>query len=187
MQELRTCDEQTSASAHLRPAGVRFVPAGSPSGGVNVFNAGPSATDVIIDMNGYFAPPTVDEVAPAITSATSASGTVGSAFSYQITATNSPISYSAVGLPTGLSVNTSAGLISGTPISSGTSTVTLGATNSAGHRQCQPDADRHSGGSRDYQCQLCRWDRRNCLLLSDHRNQLAHQLRRHGFARRLVG
>ena len=132
MQELRTCDEQTSASAHLRPAGVRFVPAGSPSGGVNVFNAGPSATDVIIDMNGYFAPPTVDEVAPAITSATSASGTVGSAFSYQITATNSPISYSAVGLPTGLSVNTSAGLISGTPISSGTSTVTLGATNSAG-------------------------------------------------------
>jgi hypothetical protein len=33
-----------------------IVPAGSPSGGVSVFNVGPSATNVIIDMNGYFAP-----------------------------------------------------------------------------------------------------------------------------------
>ena len=75
-----------------------IVPAGTSSGGVSVYNAGPSVTDVIIDMNGYFAPPTVGG-APAITSATSASGTVGTAFSYQITATNSPASYSATGLP----------------------------------------------------------------------------------------
>jgi hypothetical protein len=34
-----------------------IVPAGSPSGGISVYNAGPSTTDVIIDMNGYFAPP----------------------------------------------------------------------------------------------------------------------------------
>ena len=34
-----------------------IVPAGSPSGGISVYNDGPSATDVIIDMNGYFAPP----------------------------------------------------------------------------------------------------------------------------------
>ena len=37
-----------------------------------------------------------------ITSATTASGTVGSAFSYQITATNTPTSYGATGLPAGL-------------------------------------------------------------------------------------
>jgi hypothetical protein len=37
-------------------ANAAIVPAGSPSGGINVFNAGPSTTDVIIDMNGYFAP-----------------------------------------------------------------------------------------------------------------------------------
>ncbi|BDI32088.1 hypothetical protein CCAX7_41390 [Capsulimonas corticalis] len=69
---------------------------------------------------------------PAITSASTASGTVGTAFSYQITASNSPTSYSASGLPSGLSVNTSTGLISGTPTATGTSTVTLGATNAGG-------------------------------------------------------
>jgi hypothetical protein len=70
--------------------------------------------------------------APAITSAATASGTVGSAFSYQITASNSPTSYGATGLPAGLSVNTASGLISGTPATAGTSTVTLSASNSGG-------------------------------------------------------
>src|SRR6202041_3460770 len=70
--------------------------------------------------------------APVITSATTAGGTVGTAFSYQITATNSPTSYGATGLPAGLSVNTTSGLISGTPTAAGTSTVTLSATNSTG-------------------------------------------------------
>ncbi|MBZ5635741.1 MAG: putative Ig domain-containing protein, partial [Acidobacteriia bacterium] len=69
---------------------------------------------------------------PSITSALSASGTVGTAFSYQITATNTPTSYGATGLPTGLSINTATGLISGTPTSAGTSAVTLGATNGGG-------------------------------------------------------
>ena len=69
---------------------------------------------------------------PSITSAMTATGTVGSSFSYQITASNSPASYSATGLPSGLSVNTGSGLISGTPTAAGTSTVTLNATNSSG-------------------------------------------------------
>ncbi len=46
---------------------------------------------------------------PSITSSTSAAGTVGSAFNYQITASNSPTSFSAVGLPGGLTINTSTG------------------------------------------------------------------------------
>ncbi len=70
--------------------------------------------------------------APVITSATTASGTVGGAFSYQIAATNSPISFTATGLPAGLTVNTRTGLISGTPTAAGTSTVTLSATNGTG-------------------------------------------------------
>jgi hypothetical protein len=61
-----------------------------------------------------------------------AGGTVGSPFSYQIAATNAPTSYGATGLPGGLSVCTTTGLISGTPSATGTSTVTLSATNSAG-------------------------------------------------------
>ncbi len=108
-----------------------MVPAGT-SGGVNVYNSGPTATDIVIDMNGYFAPPTVVVAAPVITSATSAGGPTGTAFTYQIVATNSPTSYSATGLPAGLSINTGTGLISGTPTSVGVSTVTLGATNGIG-------------------------------------------------------
>jgi len=75
---------------------------------------------------------TVTLPAPVISSATAASGTVGSSFSYQITASNSPTSYGATGLPAGLTVNNSTGLISGTPTAAGTSTLTLSATNGAG-------------------------------------------------------
>src|SRR6185437_15757535 len=50
---------------------------------------------------------------PVITSATTGSAFVGTAFTYQIKATNSPSSYSASGLPGGLAINTASGLISG--------------------------------------------------------------------------
>jgi hypothetical protein len=70
--------------------------------------------------------------APAITSATTISGTTGKALSYQITATNTPTSYGATGLPAGLSLNTGTGLISGAPTTAGTSTVTLSAGNAGG-------------------------------------------------------
>jgi hypothetical protein len=56
-------------------------------------------------------------------------------FTYQIVATGSPTSYGATGLPTGMSVNTSTGLISGTPTgmtTPSTINVTLSATNTAG-------------------------------------------------------
>jgi hypothetical protein len=36
-------------------ANAAIVPAGTPSGGVSVFNSGPATTDVIIDMNGFYA------------------------------------------------------------------------------------------------------------------------------------
>jgi hypothetical protein len=75
---------------------------------------------------------TINPPPPVITSATTASGTVGLPFSYQITATNNPTSYNAVGLPAGLSVNTSTGLISGTPTAAGTYSVTISATNAGG-------------------------------------------------------
>ncbi|HWZ94317.1 MAG TPA: glycoside hydrolase family 88 protein [Opitutaceae bacterium] len=70
--------------------------------------------------------------APVISSPDTASGTVGVPFSYQIIASNSPTSYGATGLPTGFSVDTSTGLISGTPGAPGISSVTLSATNAGG-------------------------------------------------------
>lgn len=69
---------------------------------------------------------------PVITSNLSRSGTVGTLFSYQILASNNPTSYGATGLPAGLTVNTTTGLISGTPSAAGNSSVTISATNSGG-------------------------------------------------------
>jgi hypothetical protein len=69
---------------------------------------------------------------PVITSSLSASGSLVRSFQYQITATNSPSSYSTTALPSGLTFNESTGLISGTPKVVGTTTVTIGATNSSG-------------------------------------------------------
>ncbi len=49
---------------------------------------------------------------PAITSSLAVNGGVGVDFSYQIQATHSPISYAQTGLPAGLSLDTTTGLIS---------------------------------------------------------------------------
>ena len=69
---------------------------------------------------------------PAITSALTASGTTGTLFSYQMTASNSPTSFSATGLPAGLTLNPATGVISGIPTTAATSSVTLSATNNGG-------------------------------------------------------
>jgi hypothetical protein len=73
---------------------------------------------------------------PLISSSTATQNTtVLSAYAgYIITASNAPTSYSATGMPAGLSVNTSTGAISGTPTtgSVGTYTVTATATNGSG-------------------------------------------------------
>ena len=70
--------------------------------------------------------------APTITSPLTASGPVNVAFSYQIVADNSPTVYAASNLPTGLTIDTSTGLISGTPTAAGTRNVTISASNALG-------------------------------------------------------
>ena len=69
---------------------------------------------------------------PVITSVTADSATIGVALNYTIIASGTPTSYHAAGLPLGLSVDSSSGIISGTPTTTGTYMVTLGATNSSG-------------------------------------------------------
>jgi len=69
--------------------------------------------------------------APVVTTNTT-SGTVGTAFSYTITATNGATSYTASPLPAGLTFNTATGVISGTPTAVGSTTTTITATNAGG-------------------------------------------------------
>lgn len=69
---------------------------------------------------------------PRITSATSATGKQGQAFSYTITATNDPVLFSAMPLPTGLSIDTNSGVISGVPLVSGSFSITMGVANAYG-------------------------------------------------------
>lgn len=76
---------------------------------------------------------------PSITSNTAdQTATAGVVFpSYTITGSDSPTSYGASGLPTGLIVDTNTGVISGTATQTGTFTVTITATNGSGSGSSQ--------------------------------------------------
>lgn len=71
-----------------------------------------------------------------VTNPSSQTGTVGTAVSLQIKATDSAsgqtLTYSATGLPAGLSINSTTGLISGTPTTAGSSSVTVTAKDTTG-------------------------------------------------------
>ncbi|HXB13063.1 MAG TPA: putative Ig domain-containing protein, partial [Bacteroidia bacterium] len=74
---------------------------------------------------------TINPAKPIVAIA-STTGTVGMVFSYTISATNAPTGYGSTTLPVGLSLNTITGIISGTPTTAGTFTITDTAKNISG-------------------------------------------------------
>ncbi len=71
-------------------------------------------------------------IPPVIYSPLQVWASAGQPFSYQILASNNPTWFDAQGTPTGLSVNHTSGLISGTPTQAGSFTISLQATNLGG-------------------------------------------------------
>ncbi len=68
----------------------------------------------------------------AITSATAITGPAGSSFSYVLAASNNPVNFNLTGLPSGLSINFTTGLVSGSPTTAGTYTLIASANNALG-------------------------------------------------------
>lgn len=96
-----------------------------------IFNVSVSANNATGTGAGLSLALTVGN-APLITSSLTASATVGSAFSYALTASNSPTGYTVTGLPAGLTYNAGSVTITGTPTAAGTSSVTLVPANANG-------------------------------------------------------
>ena len=132
-------NDPTSFSAENLPVGLTInhstgVVTGKPTGAgkiqttVTATNANGSGVAVVTFTVAAAAPLKI----PAITSATTATATTGKQFSYRITASNSPTSFGASGLPASLSVNPATGMISGIPKSPGNVQITVSANNAAG-------------------------------------------------------
>ena len=132
--QITASNSPTSFGASGLPAGLSVNGSGLISGSPTVsgvFNATVSATNAGGTGN-LGVTITINLVAPVITSSNMTSGNGGQAFAYTITASNLPASFNATGLPTGLSVNSGNGLISGTPTQTGVFNVMTSATNATG-------------------------------------------------------
>ncbi len=99
--------------------------------GGNMVLTSTGATAVNIALSGNVTPMPAK---PIITAPTAQSGTVGVAYFYQIVASENPTSYALASgaLPTGFTLNTTTGVISGTPTAAGAFNATITATNAAG-------------------------------------------------------
>ncbi len=138
--EITAKNNPASLSATSLPAGLSFTP------GTDVVSGIPTTESAntfsiqanVMDVNGNLVPADTKTVTlsfvnpPQITSSHSAAATQGASFSFQITATNTPQTYAATGLPAGLNIDVGTGLISGTPTSLGNTLVTVKASNVSG-------------------------------------------------------
>lgn len=108
---------------------LEYLQRGS-SGSVRLYWYSPSQAKQIIPTERLY--PVVSGAPSAIVSSLEAVGFVGQPFSFNVAGANSPVGYTATGVPAGLSFNTTNGLISGTPLIAGDFQVSLVASNGIG-------------------------------------------------------
>lgn len=110
--------------------GGLFLPGGAPAyvraRGI-VASAQSGSSGVVESIRQFYSNP-----APRITSVSSTTGAAGANFAYASQAAYAPTSFSATGLPAGLSIDKDTGLITGKPTQTGTFNVTLSTSNANG-------------------------------------------------------
>ena len=127
---------QSRFAANPLPPGLSLNPVTGVISGIPTVTATTnvvlSATNVVGASTVSAAFNIVDLSLPVFSNPGTATGIYGSDFNYIIAASNYTSSYTATGLPAGLTFNSSTELISGTPSTVGTSSITLGAINATG-------------------------------------------------------
>jgi hypothetical protein len=136
-QVLTNFDIVATAGGEFKAVAESFTATASSAGAVTIQfvnvkdNAQVNGIEITPTSGGGTTGNTVTVTAPG-----SQTSTVGTAASLQVAASDSAsgqtLTYTASGLPAGLSINSSTGLISGTPTTAGTSSVTVTATDTTG-------------------------------------------------------
>ena len=117
------------------PAGLSIEPTNGVISGIpavmGVFDITVYATNAAMTTTGPLEL-TLTTGVPGVTSSLTASGKQGQPFSYTITASNNPVSFSSIGLPDGVDLNPVTGVMTGPPILNGVFPVTISAANQYG-------------------------------------------------------
>ena len=121
----------SQAGTHYVVKNVAYNGTIAPGGIVDIGCVATFATTDPLPMN-VIAFGSSGSILPIISSPGKASAAVGEFFTYQITSTGTPTSFSATGLPDGLSVNADTGIVSGVPTTASLCVASIRATNANG-------------------------------------------------------
>lgn len=131
LDDSATARTASVSAAQSVPAGIYYLKVTASGVGAPLANP-PSGYTSYGSVGRYALNGTVVAAPPVITSSTSAAAAVGHPFSYQTVTAGYTGSFAADGLPPGVAVDATTGLLSGRPTATGVFPITLRATNDLG-------------------------------------------------------